>query len=71
MNASELTINFIINLLSGIVGILIVLWIERQRRPSLTIKLGQAGEIKDGDPLKVCLQNGYMFKSITETCQSG
>jgi len=31
----ELTVNFLINLVAGIVGILIVLWLERQRRPSL------------------------------------
>jgi hypothetical protein len=52
MNTSELAINFILSLVSGIIGILIVLWIERQRRPSLTLKLGQTGEIKDDDPLK-------------------
>ncbi len=52
MNMSELGINFILNLVSGILGILIVLWIERQRRPSLTLKLGQTGEIKENDPLK-------------------
>lgn len=52
MNAFELVVYFTLNLVSGIVGILIVLWIERQRRPSLTIKLGQPGEIKEDDPLK-------------------
>jgi hypothetical protein len=52
MNAFELVVNFTLNLVSGIVGILIVLWIERQRRPSLTIKLGKPGEIKEGDILK-------------------
>ncbi len=44
--------DFIVNLVAGIAGILIVLWIERQRRPSLTIRLGQPGEIKDGDILQ-------------------
>lgn len=52
MNTTELFVNFMLNLISGIVGILIVLWIERQKRPGLTIKLGQSGELKDDDPLK-------------------
>ena len=52
MDKAELVINFFINLLAGIIGILIVLWIERQRRPSITITLGQPGHIKEGDPLK-------------------
>lgn len=51
MNSTELGINFLLNLISGIVGILIVLWIERQRRPGLTIKLGKVSEIKENDPL--------------------
>jgi hypothetical protein len=44
--------DFTVSLVAGIAGILIVLWIERQRRPSLTIRLGEPGEIKDGDILQ-------------------
>jgi hypothetical protein len=51
VSTSELFINFFINLVAGIVGILIVLWIERQRRPHLTIKLGQPGRLDEGDLL--------------------
>ena len=51
MNTTELVVNFLINLVAGIVGILIVLWIERQRRPRLTITMGQPSQIKEEDPL--------------------
>jgi hypothetical protein len=51
MNTCELLVNFFINLVAGIIGILIVLWIERQRRPRLTIKLGQPVQINEEDPL--------------------
>ena len=30
-----------VNLVAGVLGILIVLWLERQRRPSLTLRIGQ------------------------------
>jgi hypothetical protein len=43
---------FLINLVAGIVGILIVLWIERQRRPVIFIKVGVPGTIDDKDVLK-------------------
>lgn len=51
MNLAEIFLNFAINLLAGVVGILVVLWLERQRRPGLRMQLGEPGEIKDGDPL--------------------
>lgn len=49
MNPCELIVNFILSLVSGVVGILVVLWIERHRRPSLSIKLGQPSQIKESD----------------------
>jgi hypothetical protein len=52
MQLTELFVNFLINLVAGIAGILIVLWIERQRRPSLSMRVGEPGRIVDGDPLK-------------------
>ena len=45
MNVLDLTLNFFINLAAGVVGILIVLWIERQRRPRLYMKVGIPNEI--------------------------
>ncbi len=51
MQSSDLLINFLINLVAGIVGILVVLWLERQRRPSLSMKVGEPGGIGEGDPL--------------------
>lgn len=52
MNTCELVMNFLINLLAGVVGILIVLWIEGKRRPFLTLSIGKPGEINKDDPLK-------------------
>lgn len=49
MNVCEIIINFILNLFSGVVGILIVLWIERQRRPSLSMTPGPQHQIREGD----------------------
>lgn len=49
MNWCELIVNFSLNLLSGVIGILIVLWIERQRLPSLSMTLGSKHQIKEGD----------------------
>ncbi len=43
---------FLINLIAGIVGIVIVLWIERQRRPKLSISVDSPGTIDERDPLK-------------------
>lgn len=51
MDISSLSINFLINLIAGIVGILIVLWIERQKRPELSMRVGVPGRIGDNDPL--------------------
>jgi hypothetical protein len=48
----EYVINFLISLGASIVAILVVLWIERQRRPVLLITTGESGEIKEDDPLK-------------------
>ena len=48
----DLTLAFLINLVAGIVGILIVLGIERQRRPGLTRKVGIPGTIDEADLLK-------------------
>lgn len=44
--------DFVINLIAGIVGILIVLWIERQCRPRLFFKIGVPGTIDDKDVMK-------------------
>lgn len=52
MGFSDLVVNFGINLVAGVVGILIVLWIERQKRPRLSMKVGEPGWIEDDDPLK-------------------
>ena len=51
MNPPDLFLNFIINLLAGIVGILVVLWIERQRRPRIFMDVGKHNEIGPNDPL--------------------
>lgn len=48
----DLLLSFLINLVAGVVGILLVLWIERQRRPGLTLKIGTPGEIRADDPLR-------------------
>ena len=52
MNINDLGVNFLINLIAGVVGILIVLWIERQRRPNIFMKVGEPGRITVADPLK-------------------
>ena len=44
--------DFLINLIAGVVGILVVLWIERQRRPRLSMHVGIPGTIDEHDPLK-------------------
>ena len=44
--------DFLINLIAGIVGIVIVLWIERQRRPVLSMKVGVPGTIDEQDIMK-------------------
>jgi hypothetical protein len=51
MNTCDYFYDFLINLLAGILGILIVLWIERQRKPKLTISIGIPGEIIENDLL--------------------
>lgn len=44
--------DFLINLLAGVVGILIVLALERQRRPKLQIKIGEiVSPFLENDPL--------------------
>jgi hypothetical protein len=43
--------DFLINLLAGILGIVIVLFIERQRRPCIEINLGSKTEFPPYDPL--------------------
>lgn len=54
MNIADLSLNFLINLTAGVVGILIVLWIERQRRPRLSMSVGIPNEIveKSDEPRK-------------------
>jgi hypothetical protein len=42
--------DFFINLIAGIVGIIFVLIIERQRRPKLVIEKGEIGEFPQDDP---------------------
>ncbi len=56
MSLPDLSLNFIINLVAGVVGILIVLGIERQRRPVLFMEAGEPGWLSDDDPLgrKAC-----------------
>jgi len=44
--------DFLINLIAGIVGIAIILWIERQRRPVLFMKVGVPGTLDEKDVLK-------------------
>jgi hypothetical protein len=44
--------DFLINLVAGIVGIIMVLWLERQRRPSLSMKVATPGTIDKLDLLK-------------------
>lgn len=45
-------IDLIIEILALVLGIAIVLWIERQRRPHLTMSVGIPGTIDAADPLK-------------------
>jgi hypothetical protein len=52
MSACAILVDFFINLLAGIVGILVVLWLERQRRPGLTMHIGVPGTIDEADPVK-------------------
>jgi len=44
--------NFVISLLASIIGVLTVLWIDRQRRPRLRMTVGIPGTIDKADPLK-------------------
>ena len=44
-------IDFFINLLAGVVGILIVLALERQRRPRLLMKIGKVEGLPENDPM--------------------
>ncbi len=44
--------NLIIEIIAAVIGILIVLWIERQRRPYLDMEVGIPGTIDSADPLK-------------------
>jgi len=44
--------DLLIEVLAAVFGILIVLWIERQRRPHLTMIVGIPGTIDEADPLK-------------------
>ena len=48
---SEHIIEFIINLFAGIIGILVVLWIESFRRPGITMKVGDIHIIEKKDLL--------------------
>jgi len=51
MKIEDIPLNFLINLVAGVVGILIVLWIERQRRPRISMKVGERTSLPDDDPL--------------------
>jgi hypothetical protein len=44
--------DFLINLIAGIVGIVFVLWLERQKRPGLSMKVGIPSTIDEQDVLK-------------------
>jgi hypothetical protein len=44
--------DFLINLIAGIVGIVFVLWLERQRRPGLSMEVGVPSTIDEQDVLK-------------------
>lgn len=48
----NLVISFFISLFATVLGILIVLWIERQRRPRLIMKVGVPGRLDEGDLLE-------------------
>ncbi len=51
MDFNSVALNFLISFLATVVGILFVLWIERQRRPKLLLKVGISGELGDEDLL--------------------
>ena len=44
-------VDFLINLIAGVVGIVIVLVLERQRRPQLSMKIGEVAGLPANDPL--------------------
>jgi len=46
-----LVANFLISLAATVCGILVVLWMERQRRPSLSMTIGDTHSTSDTDPL--------------------
>lgn len=48
----DLVTSFLISLVATVMGILIILWIERQRRPRLTMAVGESGRIVEGDLLE-------------------
>ena len=51
MNLGDISLNFVINLVAGILGIAFVLWIERQRRPDLYMSIGKPASIPPDDRL--------------------
>lgn len=51
MDLGGIFANFTINLIAGVVGILIVLVIERQRRPCIRMQVGEPGKLLPDDPL--------------------
>ena len=51
MYFGTISYDFIINFVAGIAGLLVVLWIERQRRPKILMKLGKINRIGEDDLL--------------------
>jgi hypothetical protein len=51
MTFLDILLNFLIGLITSVIGILIVLWIERNRRPSLVLSVGKPSLLDKDDPL--------------------
>lgn len=51
MSTCELIINSLISFFASFIGVLLVLWIERQRRPKLSMSIGGPNYLKENDVL--------------------
>jgi hypothetical protein len=51
MNACDIAIAFFTSLAATLLGLFVILWIERQRRPSLVFEVGAPGRLFPGDPM--------------------
>lgn len=54
MNCLDMVVNFLISLFASVVGILFVLWLDRQKRPklSMTVEVGKPGGLEEDNPYK-------------------